>query len=215
MLVGVFFIFATAAYWIFERDRAIGSCLVGGSRDRRRVIRDTWELIDAKLGAFVRGQLLLVTFVATVLSLASGRSDAVLAPARRLCRDRRDRPGDRADRGRRARGWRRPDRVVARRARRRTRVLVVRQLEDYVVIPRVMGHVTGLSPLLVLVSVPRWACSSAGSTCCSRSVRRGAGDPRGRDRARQGPRRRGRAGGAVRERGARPCASGRRSGRRG
>ena len=32
-------------------------------------------------------------------------------------------------------------------------VLVVRQLEDYVVIPRVMGHVTGLSPLLVLVSV--------------------------------------------------------------
>ena len=32
-------------------------------------------------------------------------------------------------------------------------MLVVRQLEDYVVIPRVMGHVTGLSPLLVLVSV--------------------------------------------------------------
>jgi predicted PurR-regulated permease PerM len=32
-------------------------------------------------------------------------------------------------------------------------VLVVRQFEDYVVIPRVMGHVTGLSPLLVLVSV--------------------------------------------------------------
>jgi predicted PurR-regulated permease PerM len=32
-------------------------------------------------------------------------------------------------------------------------VLIVRQVEDYVVIPRVMGHVTGLSPLLVLVSV--------------------------------------------------------------
>ena len=32
-------------------------------------------------------------------------------------------------------------------------VLVVRQFEDYIVIPRVMGHVTGLSPLLVLVSV--------------------------------------------------------------
>jgi predicted PurR-regulated permease PerM len=32
-------------------------------------------------------------------------------------------------------------------------VLVVRQFEDYVVIPRVMGHVTGLSPLLVLVAV--------------------------------------------------------------
>ena len=32
-------------------------------------------------------------------------------------------------------------------------VLAVRLLEDYVVIPRVMGHVTGLSPLLVLVGV--------------------------------------------------------------
>ena len=32
-------------------------------------------------------------------------------------------------------------------------VVVVRQFEDYIVIPRVMGHVTGLSPLLVLVSV--------------------------------------------------------------
>jgi predicted PurR-regulated permease PerM len=32
-------------------------------------------------------------------------------------------------------------------------VLVVRLLEDYVVIPRVMGHVTGISPLLVLVGV--------------------------------------------------------------
>ena len=24
MLVGIFFVFATAAYWIFERDKAIG-----------------------------------------------------------------------------------------------------------------------------------------------------------------------------------------------
>ena len=33
-------------------------------------IRDTWTLIDLKLGAFVRGQLLLVALVAVVLSLA-------------------------------------------------------------------------------------------------------------------------------------------------
>ena len=53
---------------------------------------DTWELIDAKLGAFVRGQLLLITFVATVLSLSFWAiGDAVLAPARGLRRDRRDR----------------------------------------------------------------------------------------------------------------------------
>src|SRR4029079_17622331 len=32
-------------------------------------------------------------------------------------------------------------------------VLAVRQFEDYVVVPRVLGHAVGLSPLLVLVSV--------------------------------------------------------------
>ena len=32
-------------------------------------------------------------------------------------------------------------------------VLAVRQFEDYVVVPRVLGHATGLSPLVVLVSV--------------------------------------------------------------
>jgi predicted PurR-regulated permease PerM len=34
-----------------------------------------------------------------------------------------------------------------------TIVLVVRLLEDYIVIPRVLGHSVGLSPLLVLFSV--------------------------------------------------------------
>jgi predicted PurR-regulated permease PerM len=32
-------------------------------------------------------------------------------------------------------------------------VLVLRQLEDYVIAPRIMGHAVGLSPLVVLVSV--------------------------------------------------------------
>ena len=32
-------------------------------------------------------------------------------------------------------------------------VLVLRQLEDYIVVPRVLGHAVGLSPLVVLVSV--------------------------------------------------------------
>ena len=31
-------------------------------------------------------------------------------------------------------------------------VIGVRQFQDYVVVPRVLGHVTGLSPLLVLIS---------------------------------------------------------------
>ena len=66
------------------------------ARKHRKTVRDTWELIDAKLGAFVRGQLLLIAFVATVLSLAFW---AIGVPFWLLlgvfARDRRDRPGDR------------------------------------------------------------------------------------------------------------------------
>lgn len=153
-LVGIFFVFATAAYWIFERERAIGLVTSMTARKHRKTVRDTWELIDAKLGAFVRGQLLLVTFVATVLSLSfwaiglpfwlllgvfAGIVEVIPVIGPLLA-------------GAVAVGvgltvsWHLGlfAGIV---------VLVVRQIEDYVVIPRVMGHVTGLSPLLVLVSV--------------------------------------------------------------
>src|SRR4051795_3999248 len=70
VLIGIFFVFATAAYWIFERDRAIGFVCSLIPRPKRKVVRDTWILIDLKLGAFVRGQLLLVAIVGVVLSLA-------------------------------------------------------------------------------------------------------------------------------------------------
>src|SRR6476659_7548861 len=124
-LIGVFFVFAVAAYWIFEREKAIGLLTSMMARKHRKTVHDTWELIDANLGAFVRGQLLLVTFVATVLSLAF----CAIAVGVGLTVS-----------------WHLAlfAGII---------VLVVRQVEDYVVIPRVMGHVTGLSPLLVLVSV--------------------------------------------------------------
>ena len=60
-----------AAYWIFEKERA-QEALAGLAKtaqaedDRRR----HWDLIEAKLGGYVRGSLLMVTFVSTVLSLA-------------------------------------------------------------------------------------------------------------------------------------------------
>ena len=154
VLIGIFFVFATAAYWIFERERAMGFVSSLLPRRRRRVVRDTWELIDAKLGAFVRGQLLLIAFVATVLSLSfwaigvpfwlllgifagvveivpviGPLAAGIVAVAVGLTAS-----------------WH-----VALFAG--IAVLVVRQVEDYVVIPRVMGHAVGISPLLVLVSV--------------------------------------------------------------
>jgi putative heme transporter len=154
VLVGILFVFATAAYWIFERERAIGLVTSLVSRKHRQVVRDTWELIDLKLGAFVRGQLVLIAFVATVLSLAfwaiglpfwlligvtAGIVEIVpvIGPLA---------AGALAVGVGLTQSWHLA--LVA-----GIVVLVVRLLEDYVVIPRVMGHVTGMSPLLVLVGV--------------------------------------------------------------
>lgn len=154
ILVGIFFVFATAAYWIFERDRTVRLVLSGVPRERRRVVHDTWELIDLKLGAFVRGQLLLIAFVAIVLSLCfwaiglpfwlllgvfAGVVEIVPVIGPIVA-------GALAIGVGLTESWH-----IALGAG--LAVLIVRQFEDYVVIPRVMGHVTGLSPLLVLVSV--------------------------------------------------------------
>ena len=117
-------------------------------------MRDTWELIDAKLGAYVRGQALLIVLVAAVLSLAFW---AIGLPYWLLigvfAGRRRDRARDRPARRRRARGRRRADRSWQTALAAGLAVLVVRLLEDYVVIPRVLGDAVGLTPLVVLVSV--------------------------------------------------------------
>ena len=153
-LVGIFFVLATAAYWIFERERAIGFVNSLLPRKHRRTVRDTWELIDAKLGAYVRGTLVLVAFVATVLSLAfwaigvpfwlllgvfAGVVEIVPVVGPLIAGVLAIGVGLTAS-------WQTA--LWAGVA-----VIVVRQFEDYIVIPRVMGHITGLSPLLVLVAV--------------------------------------------------------------
>jgi predicted PurR-regulated permease PerM len=154
VLIGIFFTFAVAAYWIFERERAMRVVLSVVSRDHRKVVRDTWDLIDAKLGAFVRGQLLLIAFVGTLLSLAfwaigvpfwlllgmfAGLVEIipVVGPLA---------AGAIAIGVGLTVSWQ-----VALFAG--LAVLLVRLLEDYVVVPRVLGHAVGLSPLVVLVSV--------------------------------------------------------------
>ena len=69
VVIGIFFTFAAAAYWIFERDKAVDVVCSLLPRPRRKKVRDTWTLIDLRLGAFVRGQVLLILAVATALSL--------------------------------------------------------------------------------------------------------------------------------------------------
>jgi predicted PurR-regulated permease PerM len=153
-IVGIFFVFATAAYWIYERDRArrLVVSIVPGRH--RRTVHDTWELIDLKLGAFVRGQLILVVFVATVLSLlfwAVGEPYWTILGIFAGIVELIPVIGPIAA-GAIAIGvgfsvsWH-----VALFAG--LCVFAVRMLEDYVVVPKVLGHAVGLSPLVVLVSV--------------------------------------------------------------
>jgi predicted PurR-regulated permease PerM len=154
VLIGIFFTFAVAAYWIFERERAMRVVLSLLPRNRRKVVRDTWDLIDAKLGAFVRGQLLLIVFVGIVLSLSfwaigvpfwlllgmfAGIVEIIpiIGPLA---------AGAVAIGAGLTASW-----GVA--AGAGAAVLAVRLFEDYVVVPRVLGHAVGLSPLVVLVSV--------------------------------------------------------------
>jgi predicted PurR-regulated permease PerM len=152
--VGIFFVLASAAYWIFERDRAVNLVTSVVPRSRAKIVRDTWRLIDLKLGAYVRGQFVLILLVGSVLSfifwaiglpfwlllgIFAGVVEIVpvLGPLA---------AGALAVGVGFTQSWQ-----VALAAG--VAVLVVRLLEDYLVIPRVLGDAVGLSPLVVLVSV--------------------------------------------------------------
>lgn len=154
VLIAIFFTLACAAYWIFERDGAEQLVLSLLPRKKRRVVRDTWNLIDMKLGAYVRGQLLLIMFVASLLSLIfyliglpfwlligifAGLVEIVpvIGPIA---------AGAVAVGVGFTESWQLA--LAAGLA-----VLGVRLLEDYIVIPRVLGHAVGLTPLSVLIAV--------------------------------------------------------------
>jgi predicted PurR-regulated permease PerM len=154
VLIGIFFTFAVAAYWIFERDRARRVLLSLIPREHRRTTHDTWELIDAKLGAFVRGELVLIAFVGTLLSLIfwaiglpfwlllgifAGIVEIVPVIGPLAAGVVAIAVGLTVSVG------------VALAAG--LAVLAVRLLEDYLVVPKVLGHAVGISPLVVLVSV--------------------------------------------------------------
>lgn len=154
VLVGIFFVFATAAYWIFERDRAVDFVSSLLPRPKRKRLRDTWDLIDLKLGAFVRGEAVLVLLVGTILSAAFwaiGLPYFILIGAFAGIVEIVPVIGPIAA-GVLAIGvgltvsWH-----VGLAAG--ICVLVVRLLEDYLIVPRVLGGSVGMSPLLVLVSV--------------------------------------------------------------
>jgi predicted PurR-regulated permease PerM len=152
--VETFFVLAAAAYWIFERDRAIDLVASMIPRPRRKLVRDTWSLIDLKLGAYVRGQGLLIVLVGTFLSLAfwavglpywilvgsfAGVVEIVPVIGPLVA-------GALAVGVGFTKSWHTA--LFA-----GLIVLALRQLEDYLIAPRVLGGAVGLSPLVVMTSV--------------------------------------------------------------
>jgi predicted PurR-regulated permease PerM len=163
VIIGIFFTFAAAAYWIFERDKAIDLVCSLLPRPRRKLIRDTWDLIDAKLGAFVRGQAVLILLVGTTLSLlfwAIGEPYWILVGMFAGLVEIVPVIGPLVAGGLAvAVGFTASVHVAILAA---ICVLVVRLCEDYLVMPRLLGDAVGLSPLLVLVSVTGMAILFSG-----------------------------------------------------
>jgi predicted PurR-regulated permease PerM len=154
VLAGILFTLAVAAYWIFERQRAEDLLLTLVPGERRRVVRETWHLIDQKLGAFVRGQLLMISFVSTVLSIAfwalglpywlllgvfAGLVEMVPVVGPLIA-------GVVAVAVALTQSWQTAALTAV-------AVYGLRLLQDYVINPRVLGRAVGLSPLIVLVTV--------------------------------------------------------------
>jgi predicted PurR-regulated permease PerM len=153
-LVGIFFVLAAAAYWIYERDRAEDLVCSLLPRPKRKLVRDTWNLIDLKLGAFVRGTSLLIVLVASALSLLFwliGLPYWILVAAFAGVVEIVPVIGPLAA-GALAVGVGLTDSLHTALLAGLC-VLAVRLLEDYIVIPKVLGDAVGLSPLLVLFSV--------------------------------------------------------------
>jgi len=152
-LVAALFVFATAAYWIFERDSAVDLVASLVPSEKRKTLRDTWQLIDLRLGAYVRGQLLLITIVATVLSTAFfliGLPYWLLVGVFAGIVELIPVVGPLAA-GATAVGVGLTQSVGLAVAAGIV-VFVMRMAQDYVIVPRVLGSAVGISPLVVLVS---------------------------------------------------------------
>jgi predicted PurR-regulated permease PerM len=129
VVLGLFFVLASAAYWIFERDRAVDFVTSLLPRPRRKKVGTVlsgafWAIglpYFILIGAFA-GLVEIVPVIGPIaagtLAVAVGATESWhMALAAGIC------------------------------------VLGVRLLEDYLIVPKVLGEAVGLSPLLVLVSV--------------------------------------------------------------
>jgi predicted PurR-regulated permease PerM len=154
VVVGIFFVLAVGAYWLFERDRAIHLVTSLVARRRRKTLRDTWYLIDLKLGSFVRGQALLMLIVGAACTAGFaliGLRYWLLVGALAGLLEIVPMIGPLVTGGVAVAVGLTDSWQTALWAA--LVVLVVQILENYVIVPHVLGGAVGLSPLTVLLAV--------------------------------------------------------------
>jgi predicted PurR-regulated permease PerM len=150
----IIMVFVLAFYWIVERPRLKRALVSAVPRHQAREVNDVWVEIEEKLGGWVRGQLLLMAVIGVlsgvgywVLGLPNPLLLAVLAGLFEII------PiiGPILSSA--------PAFLVAlatdpiKAALLVVYALVIQQLENNVLLPRIMGHTVGISPLAVLVGI--------------------------------------------------------------
>ena len=151
---GIAFVLAGAAFWTLERERTERLFTGRLPPARRRRVVAAWREVEQRLGAYVRGQLLLMTIVASVLSAAffliglpywlavgcfAGVVEIVPIVGPLLAAILAVGVGLTVS-------WHLALLAAA-------CVYGLRIVQDYVLGPRILGHAVGLPPLVTLVSV--------------------------------------------------------------
>ncbi len=81
MLMSVFVVFLIAYFWTIDRERIVGVGLLVVHPDRREKVENLIEDLEAKVGAYIRGQALLMLVIgvlSTVAFFAIGLESALL-----------------------------------------------------------------------------------------------------------------------------------------
>jgi predicted PurR-regulated permease PerM len=154
IVTGIAFVLACAAFWTIDRDRIRRTLTARLEPGRRASALDLWERIEQRLGAYVRAQLFLIALVGTILSIAfkliglpfwlilgvfAGVVEIIPVVGPLAA-------------GLTAVGVGLTVSLHAA-ALAAAAVYGLRVLQDYVIVPRVVGHAVDLPPLVTLVSV--------------------------------------------------------------
>jgi predicted PurR-regulated permease PerM len=143
-----------AFFWTLDRDQIIRSSLLIVPVDRRDEARELWETVEHKVGGYVRGQgllMLTVGVVSAVVFLIIGAPSALLMGVIAGLLEAVQIVGPILSA---------VVAVVITLASAPEKIiwiivacLVIQQLENAVLVPRIMGHAVGVNPLVTLLAI--------------------------------------------------------------